>query len=288
MESASRRLNRAIRASPDMSATTSGSSGDEGDEPSGFMRLPYDVRTIIYQIALTRVDTLNIILFPAVRCTNPKAGAPKPPSATLLDRAHLNPIYLRLNKTISSEAIPFLYSRNTFTFDSLEDCQKFTNPAIPGRDLIARICLHRKAMSRPFSRWGALRTFLPSTLKRFTIEIDTYTFSMLDIFQNLCRGLAVCLKQIGDESARRSYFKDVVRIRFPTIKYLQDQVLTAFAACSTSAQKRLWKLFGEALFMDRTAVEQRFKDLLEDGLVRDCVFGAVHWEVGQMDKILKV
>lgn len=78
------------------------------DSPGSLARLPYDTRVLIYEFALTRVDALDIIIFPSA--TSPRADATAIPMASVLNRAHLVPVILRLNKEINDEAMPFLYS----------------------------------------------------------------------------------------------------------------------------------------------------------------------------------
>jgi hypothetical protein len=95
-------------------------SDPSGDEPSGFSKVSYDVRVMIYEPVLTRTDPLDIIVFPVVADKKRKHGTRTIAPATLLERAHITPTILRLNKAISREAMPFLYSRNTFAFASPE------------------------------------------------------------------------------------------------------------------------------------------------------------------------
>jgi hypothetical protein len=265
-----------------MGATMSDLSGDE---PSGFKKVSYDVRAMIYEIALTRVGPLDIIVFPAVADKKRKHGSRVIAPAALLDRAHITPTILLLNKAISHEAMPFLYSRNTFAFVSPAELQAFANPGIPARALITRFCLHRLSMSRPVCRWNMLHSFMPYNIKQFTIEIDTHSASLLEVSRGLIRGLSICLKQIRKEPTRWSYFKDVIRVRFRSIKYLQDPILTAYETCSTQSQKRLWTRLAEATYMDHAAMDQRFKDLVEDGLVRDGVFSKTYDKAMQVNKI---
>jgi hypothetical protein len=247
-----------------------------GDEPSGFPKLSYDVRTIIYEIVLTRDDPLDIIVFPAVADKKRKHGSRTIAPATLLDRAHVTPTILRLNKAISSEDLPFLYARNTFAFVSPAELQAFANPRIPARALITRFCLPRMAMSRPVCRWSMLNSFMPHNVKQFTIEIDTFSGPLPGVCRSLSRSLAICLKQIRKEPVRWSYFKDVIRVRFRTIKHLQEPILTAHQTCSIESQKRLWQRLANATYLGHAAVEQCFKDLVEDSLVKDGVFSTTY------------
>jgi hypothetical protein len=92
------------------------------------------------------------------------------PTATALKRAHLTPAILRIGREIHNESMPFLYARNTFAFAGLEERQAFTDPTIPGRAFISRISLPSLAMSRPTIRWDSLHIFLPSNLRKLTIE----------------------------------------------------------------------------------------------------------------------
>lgn len=273
---AGQRFTQAVQPSADMATTVSGSQR----EPLTFTQLPYDVRVLIYEIALSHIGALNIILFP-------KTAPPAIPSATLLDRAHLNPAILRLNKGLGNEAMPYLYSRNTFTFDRLEDCRTFTDPAIPGRGLISRVGIHRMAMSRPICRWKSLLAFMPGDLRQLTIEVDTYSDCLLLLCRSLCHGLEICLKQASiDLAVRRAFFRDVVTLRLPTVKHLAGRIFAAQQSCLIASQKLLWQRFRMSIHVSHDAAEQRFKDLIEDGLVGAGVFGAEYGRALQVHKVL--
>jgi hypothetical protein len=129
---------------------------------------------------------------------------------------------------------------------------------------------------------------MPYNIKRFTIEIDTHSVSLLEVCRGLVRGLSICLKQIRKEPARWAYFKDVIRVRLRSIKYLQDPILTAYETCTTESQKHLWTRLAEATYMDHAAMERCFKDLVEDGLVRDGVFSTTYdkiaWNIGSVQR----
>ncbi|KAM0711171.1 hypothetical protein Q7P35_001910 [Cladosporium inversicolor] len=253
-----------------MDTTTTRSSDGLGS----FARLPYDVRFLIYEIALSRVGALEIINFSSG--TSPKAGTPSIPTASVLDRPQLMPAILQLNKHINEESMPFLYARNTFTFVGLEELRAFTDPNIPGRDLISRISLPKMAMSRPFNRWDSLHKILPFDLRQLTIEIDTYALFLPPICDGLCRGLEVYLKQVdSDPAARRVHFRDVVALRLPTIKHLGYLIFDTRVKLSTDSQKLLWRRLGESIRIGHAATERCFKDLIEDSLVGVGVFGDV-------------
>jgi hypothetical protein len=246
------------------------------DSPGSFARLPYDTRVLIYEFALTRFEALDIIIFPSA--TSPGEDATAIPMASVLNRAHLAPAILRLNKEINDEAMPFLYSRNTFAFSGLEECQAFTNPKIPGRSLISHISLPRMAMSRPTYRWNSLHTFLPSTLRRLTIEIDTYSVPLPKICHSLCRGLELYLKQVDNEpAARRLYFRDVVILRLPTTQSPRgfDYVEMNAEMCLsrwTRSDVLLWQRLRESRDISDAAFEQCFRNLIKDGLAGVGVF----------------
>jgi hypothetical protein len=266
--------------------TATMSAGSPGDEPSVFGKLPYDVRAMIYEIALTRASALEIILFESAKRRS-KSCSPVIPCAAALDRPHLIPAILLLSKDIYDEALPFLYSRNTFTFVGLNECRTFADPAISGRELISRVCLHRMAMSRPICRWGILHIFLPSAVKQFIIEIDTHTTSLSLLCFRLAYGLGKCLKNIGGEAARRTYFKEVVRFRFHTTKYLEGRISNEVTTCSSQSPRLLWRSLEKSLDISHAAVERCFKDIIEDELVRNGVLGVVHGKTRQFDRIWK-
>jgi len=257
-----------------MAITTTRSS----DDPGSFARLPYDARVLIYEIALSRVETLDIIIFPSG--TSPRADAKTIPMASVLNRARLTPAILRLNKEINDESMPFLYARNTFAFAGLEECQAFTDPNIPGRSLISHISLPRMAMSRPVYRWKSLHTFLPSTLRQLTIEVDTYSMPLPKVCHSLCRGLEVYLKHVGsDPAARRVHFRDMVTLRLPKLEHPHNYyfLVSDHEICpSHGPQALLWQRLGESRNISHAAVEQSFRNLIEDSLIGVGVFGAVH------------
>jgi len=169
------------------------------------------------------------------------------------------PAILRLNKEINKESMPFLYSRNTFAFAGLEECQAFTNPNIPGRSLISHIRLPRMAMSRPASRWSSLHTFLPSNLRRLTIEIDTYRRPLPKVCESLCRGLKMYLKQVASEpEARRVHFREVVTLQLPTTMHRQDlvELISDAQRFSAEPQKLLWRRLAQSPIVSHADVEQ--------------------------------
>jgi hypothetical protein len=237
-----------------MAITLEGSS----DESCTFMRLPYDVRALVYEIALSRMDALDIIFFSST-------------TASVLDRAHLIPMILRLNKEISNESLPFVYARNTLTFVGLEECRAFTDPDISGRALISRVGLPRMAMSRPTDRWDSLHKFLPINLRKFSIEVDTHSVAFPILCQSLCCGLEAHLKQL-DRWVRS---KDTVMLHLPPTKHLRGLDLSYPAASLTETQGLLWQRLKESTTIDHAAVERCFRDLVEDGLSGAGVFGAI-------------
>jgi hypothetical protein len=261
-----------LHPSADMASSTTRSSDDLGS----FARLPYDARVLIYEFALSRVDALDIIIFPSA--TSPRADATAIPMASVLNRAHLAPAILRLNKEINDEAMPFLYARNTFAFSGLEECQAFTNPKIPGRSLISHISLPRMAMSRPAYGWDSLHTFLPPTSRRLTIEIDTYSVPLPKVCHSLCRGLELYLKQVDSEpAARRNHFRDVVILRMPQSNIPRgfDYLDLNAEMCSsrwTRSETLLWQLLRESRDISHAAFEECFRNVIEDGLVGVGVF----------------
>ena len=233
------------------------------------------MRVLIYEIALSRVDALDIIVFPWT--TNLKPGAPTVPTATVLNRAHLIPAIFRLNKETSNEAMPYLYARNTFMFVGLEECRAFTDPSIPGRALISRVGLPRMAMSRPISRWDSLHTFLPSNLRHLTIEIDTHSVSFTLLCRSLCRGLGFYLKQVHREPAARwDHFKNTVTLRLHPTKYLEGLDVGSPSSCFTETQQLLWQRLVKSKHISHAAVERCLRDMIEDGLVGAGVFSKIH------------
>jgi len=251
------------------------SSTHSYDGPGAFSRLPYDTRVLIYEFALSRVDTLEIVIFSSA--TSPRADTNIIPTASVLNQTELTPVILRLNKEINSESMPFLYARNTFAFAGLEECRAFTNPTISGRALISRISLPRLAMSRPNIRWNSLHTFLPYNLRQLTIEIDTYSKCLHTTCHNLCRGLEIYLQQINSEpTARWAHFRDVVTLRLPATKGLAYQILDAREACSTESQKLVWQRLGESTFVSNAATQLCFENMVRETLIGAGVFGAVH------------
>jgi hypothetical protein len=251
-----------------------------------FARLPYDVRVLIYKIALSRADALEIIIFSSGTC--PKTGTLAIPTASVLNRPQLMPNILRLNKEINKESMPFLHARNTFAFVGLEELQAFTDSNIPGRALMSRISLPRMAMSRPLDRWDSLHTLLPSNLRQLTIEVDTYALFFPPICHSLCRGLEMYLKQVStDPAARRAHFRDMVTLRLPTIKHLGYLIFDTRLQLSTDSQRLLWRRLGESIRVGHAATERCFKDLIEDALVGVGVFGAADGSLGALDESLK-
>jgi hypothetical protein len=117
---------------------------------------------------------------------------------------------------------------------------------------------------------------MPHNIKQFTVEIDTFSGPLLGVCHSLSRSLAICLKQIRKEPARWSYFKDVIRVRFRTIKHLQEPILSAYQTCSTERYKRMWQRLANATYRGHAAVEQCSKDLVEDCLVKDGVFSTTY------------
>lgn len=255
------------------------------NEPLTFSRLPFDVRVIIYKLALTHGSTLDVSLFPSEE--SPQPVAPLIPVATVMDRTYLMPAILRVNKKINEEAMPYLYAHNTFSFVGLDECRAFTNATIPGRTLISRICLHRRVMSRPVCRWKTLDTFLPLALRQLTIELDTYSKSLLETCRSLCRGLAIYLRQMDDEQIRWNYFKHVLSFRFTTIRHLGDCIWEARMNCTIESQRPLWQRLWNAGYVSCAAVERCFKDLIEDCLIRDGVLGVAKKEVCQAGALQK-
>lgn len=250
------------------------------NEPLTFAQLPFDVRVMIYQLALTHDGILDISLFLSEE--SPKPNAPLIPIAAVISKTYLLPAVLRLNKKTNDEAMPYLYAHNTFSFVALDDCRAFTNAGIPGRALISSICLHRGVMGRPVCRWKTLDTFLPLALKKLTIEVDTYnSIPLLETCRPLCRGLAIYLRQISDEQTRRDYFKDVLSFRFTTLRHIGDLVWKAKMTCTIESRRPLWQRFGDAGYIGCAVVERCFKDLIEDCLIRDGVLGLAKKEFCQ-------
>lgn len=128
-------------------------------------------------------------------------------------------------------------------------------------------------MSRPAYRWNSLHIFLPSTLRRLTIESDTcYFVPFPKVCQSLCRGLELYLKQVESEpAARRIHFRDVVILRIiklPQGLFVLELDAEICSSHSTESQRLLWRRLKESRDISHAAVEQCFRDIIEDGVVR--------------------
>ena len=236
-----------------VSANMATTMGGSSDEPCAFMCLPYDVRVLIYELALSRVDALDIIIFSST--ANTKADTSGIPTASILNRSRLIPAILRLNKNINDESMPFLYARNTFTFARLAECRAFTDPRIPGRALISHIDLPRMAMSRPIDRWNSLHTFIPPNVTQLTIEVGTHSVPFPELCRSLCRGPEMHLKQVGSEPAVRwTHFKHTVTLRLHPTKHFECLDPGFYTACLSETQVILWQRLKKSIHAGHAAV----------------------------------
>lgn len=90
--------------------SASPSSHDTNISKAGFrfLSLPPEIRLIIYKELLVQSDGLHRTFCMCEYCPNLKSRS--------VGRDHLNPSLLRTNKAIYNEALPVLYSNNTFAF----------------------------------------------------------------------------------------------------------------------------------------------------------------------------